>query len=98
MDNNAFEREMIDTVNGNADASRNAKFAEDAQKWVERRKAQRVRSFIEIACWALGLLVIGFAFGIASRDLMVDGGLAVGITAVFGWVAGVRVGGLARNI
>ena len=98
MDNNAFEKKMIDTVNGNADASRSAKFAEDAQKWVERRKAQRIRCFIEVVCWVLGLLVLGFAFGIASRDLMVDGGLAVGITTAFGWVAGIRVGGLVRNI
>jgi len=41
MDNNAFEREMINAVNGNADASREAKFAEDAQKWIERRKADK---------------------------------------------------------
>lgn len=98
MDNNAFEKEMINAVNGNADASREAKFAEDAQKWIERRKARRVRSVTEIVCWVLGFIVIGFAFGIASRNLMVDGGLAVGIASVFGLVAGVRVGNLVRTI
>ena len=101
MDNNAFETEMINSVNENAEfASMNldSQFVENARKWMERRKEQRIRAIVELVCWVLGCVVIGTAFSYANTYGMVGGWLAVVVPSAFTWVAGIRVGGLIRSI
>ena len=101
MDNNAFEKEMIKKVNENADATAsamNAIFEDAVDKWKKRRKAQRILAVTESVFWVLGLATIGVAMSILNRLGVAPDGLAVAITAVFGFVTGIRVSGLVRTI
>ena len=96
-----FENNMINAVNEKADAfeaERVAKFYEDAQKWVARRKAKRIRAVIEMLCWVTCFITLVAAFGVLSWLGEVPTELAIAIPSVFGFVAGVRVCGLVRVI
>lgn len=101
MDNNAFENNMINAVNKNAQAAsvaRASQFQEDAKKWMERRRKQRLKAFIEILCWLVGFVTIVFAMGALTWLDRVPGEYAIAISAVFGFITGCRVCGLVNVI
>ena len=101
MDNNAFEINMINAVNKNAQAANEARisqFNEDAKKWVERRRKQKYKAVVEILCWLIGFVTIVAAMGALNWLGKVPGEYAIAITAVFGFITGCRVSGLVRVI
>ena len=96
-----FEKNMINAVNEKADAfnaEMQAKFLEDAQKWVARRKAKRIRAVLEMLCWIICFITLVVAFGVLSWLGKVPTELCIAIPAVFGFMAGVRVCGLVNVI
>ena len=96
-----FEINMINAVNEKADAFEaelQAKFFEEAQKWVARRKAKKIRAVIEMLCWVLCFITLVVAFGALSWLGEVPTELAIAIPSVFGFAAGVRVCGLTKVI
>lgn len=96
-----FETNMINAVNEKADAfdaEMQAKFYEEAKKWVAKRKAKRIRSVIEILCWIIGFITLVVAFGVLTWIGEVPTELAIAIPSVFGFVSGVRVCGLIKVI
>ena len=96
-----FENNMINAVNEKADAFNaelQAKFYEEAQKWVARRKAKRIRAVIEILCWVVCFITLVVGCGALSWLGEVPTELAIVIPAVFGFAAGVRVCGLINVI
>lgn len=101
MDNNAFENNMINYVNGNAKAAseeRAARFQEDVRRWVEHRKAQKFRAIVEIVCWVLTFATIVYAMGALNWLGIVPNELAIIIPAVFGMITGCRIRGLINMI
>ena len=101
MDNTAFENNMINAVNGNAkaaDTERASKFIEDARKYVERRKAQRLRAIGEFACWFFAYSVIVCALGALCWFGKFPSELAIAISSVLGLITGWRIRGLANMI
>lgn len=96
-----FENNMINAVNEKADAfeaERVAKFYEDAQKWVARRKAKRIRAVIEMLCWMLCVITLVVGFVVLSWMSEVPVALAIATPSVFGFAAGVRVCALIKVI
>ena len=96
-----FEKNMINAVNEKADAFNaelQAKFYEEAQKWVARRKAKRIRAVIEILCWVICFITLVVGFCVLSCLGEVPTVLAIASTSVFGFAAGIRVCGLVKVI
>lgn len=101
MDNNAFERNMIDFVNTNAktaETERVDQFRKELEKWKERRKAEKIRAIIELLCWVLGFAILVIAFGLLAWFDVFSAEVAVPIPAVLGFVTGIRVCGLVTKI
>ena len=101
MDNNAFEKNMIEFVNSNAktaETQRADHFQKDLEKWRERRKAEKIRAIVELLCWFFGFITLVVAFGVLSWLDAVPTELAIAIPAVFGFATGVRVCGLVNKI
>ncbi len=101
MDNNAFETEMINTVNKKADAHAsklNALWAEAIARSEKRRKAKRILAGFEVFCWVFANIVIGGAMGILNSRGVAPDGLAIAIVIGFGLLSGIRMGGLLRLI
>ena len=101
MDNKTFETKKINKVNENADATTSAMsaiFADAVENWKKRRKVQRFHAVIELLSWLIALVTIGISMGILDHLGVAPDGLAVAITAVFGFVTGIRVSGLARTV
>ena len=101
MDNNAFEKHMIDFVNTNAKTAANERedqFQRDLDKWKARRKAEKIRAIVEMMCWVLCFITLVVAFGVLSWLDAVPTELAIAIPAVFGFMAGIRVCGLVNKI
>ena len=101
MDNNAFENNMINTVNENSksvNSDRDTRFYEDALRWIERRKEQRTRAIIEAICWVLSYTTIVAALCILVWLSAIHAILAIVISSVFGITTGVRVCGLVNVI
>ena len=101
MDNNAFENIMINAVNCNAKVAseqRAARYLEEVQKIVERKKARRIRAVVEMVCWVLGFATLVFAMGALNWIGKVPNELAIAIPSVFGLITGGRVRGLINLI
>ena len=96
-----FEKNMINAVNEKADAfnaEMQAKFSEEAQKWVAKRRAKRIRAVLEMLCWITCFITLVVAFSVLSWLGEIPTELAIACPSVFGFVAGVRVCGLVRVI
>ena len=101
MDNNAFENNMINAVNGNADAARqerNERWLEQMRDYMERRKAEKFRAIVEMVCWVLCFATIVYAMGALNWLGKVPNELAIIIPAVFGLITGGRIRGLVNKI
>ena len=95
MDNNAFEKDMINTVNKHAnDVTANAKFAELSKAWKKRRKAQRILAVIEMALWLIAFAAVCVVLAVNE----IPRGLDIATTAFLGFLTGIRVCGLIRSI
>ena len=101
MDNNAFERSMINFVNNNAKTAYNERadqFYRDLKKWNERRRAEKIRAIIELMFWVLGFCLIVVAFCAMSYLEKINPMLSGVVQAVFGFATGIRVCALAKVI
>ena len=101
MDNNAFEKSMINAVNANAKAAteaREAQMSQEFQKWVERRKAQRLRAIFQAVCWLMGFVTILVAIGLLNWMGYLPGSYSIAITGMAAFVAGGKVFGLVNWI
>lgn len=94
MDNKAFETTMFNAVNDNAKAASEARatqFLEDAMKWRERRKAERINALIEVICWMLGFIITLTVIGLFNYLGKLPNEYAIAITALVSLVTGGRV-------
>ena len=101
MDNNAFEKNMIDFVNNKAKTAateRAEQFQRDLEKRKAKRKAEKIRAIVELMCWVLCFVALVVAFCVLSWLGKVPTELAIAIPSVFGFAAGIRVCGLVRVI
>lgn len=94
MDNNAFETKMINTVNENAKTAS----AKREAKAIKRKKNNKARAVVELFCWIVCLVAITHSMYVLFALGCVPTGLAIAIPTCFGYLAGVRVGGLVKLI
>lgn len=100
MDNYAFENNMIQAVNENArvaDEARAEKQNREEQKRFERMKDKRDKAIREIIGWSAAFFAVTVGMGV-SWTVGVPVEVIVGFVSVFGFVSGIRVGGLLRAI
>lgn len=101
MDNKAFENHMINFVNTNAktaESERADHFQRDMEKWLARRKEEKIRAIVELLIWVLCFITLVVAFGVLSWFDVVPTELAIAIPSVIGFVTGIRVCGLVNKI
>ena len=101
MDNNAFERNMINFVNknaNNAETVRAEHFQRDMEKRMAQRKVEKVNAIFEVFCWVVGFATLVAIFYVLSWLNKVPTELASVIPAVFGFVTGTRVCSLVKKI
>ena len=101
MDNNAFERHMIDFVNTNAktaETQRADHFQRDMEKWMERRKAEKIQASIKVVVWILCYIALIAMFGVLSFLELVPIELSIPIVAVIGVITGGEVCRLLHKI
>ena len=94
MDNYAFERAMINHVNNNAEKKAQIRENEQKKRKKHRRQEKAAKSAVLCtACFVLAtfLLILFECLGWMS------GWIAV-ITAMLGFISGIRVGDLMRDI
>ena len=101
MDNNAFERNMINFVNNKAntaDTVRAEHLQREMEKRMEQRKAEKVNTIFEVVCWVVGFVTLVTIFYVLSWLNKVPTELASVIPAVFGFATGTRVCSLVYKI
>ena len=101
MDNNAFERHMIDFVNTNAktaETQRADHFQRDMEKWMERRKAEKIQASIKVVVWILCYIALIAMFGVLSFLELVPIELTIPIVAGIGFITGGIVCSLVNKI
>lgn len=93
MDNYAFERAMINHVNDNAD--KKAQIRENEQK--KQRKNRRAEMAAKSAVLRTASFIVIVCVLMLMEQLGVMSGWLVAITAMVGFVSGIRVGDLMRD-
>ena len=101
MDNTAFENNMINAVNENAKTAnkeRIARFQEELEMLIERKKARKFRAIVEVICWVLSFATTVYAMGALNWLGEIPNVVAIIVPALFGMIAGVRIRGLFNII
>ena len=94
MDNYAFERDMINHVNGNAE--KKAQIREDEKK--KQRKNRSQENAIIYAILFTVFFIVGNCVLIRFEQLGWMSGWISVVTGCFGFYSGIQVGGLLREI
>ena len=92
MDNNAFERNMINLVNTHA------KSAATDREELRRRKAEKIRAREELLSCVIVLLTVVIAACVMTVREVVSAELAIIFPALCGFVTGIRVCDLVKRI